>query len=172
MTVSEQELYGGSAKAVRCFVSKTFPRFFREEDIEDMTNEVALKAWKASDSYDPAKGAFYPWLWTIAKRVVLTHAEKLARERGRFTSLDDPEAAEASILDTYRGVEPPADSALLLEELQQTLLGKLPGERDQLILSWLVEGLEDGEIAERLGVSKQTVYMAVYHLRQRLRRAA
>ena len=172
LNISGEELMDYANKSIRSYVGKTFSNFFTKEDLEDLVMTTVEKAIRKADTYEPEKGTVGSWIWVIAKNAVLSEVDKQMRRRRRFTSLDDPKAADVSILDTYRGVEQPADSELLLEELEQTLFGKLPSERDRLILNWLLEGLDDGEIAERLGVSMQAVYMAIYHLRQRLKNVA
>ena len=172
MRVSENELWLTAEKALRGYVNKVFPEFFRKEDVEDMVVLTAEKAWRMDDKYDPARGTYFNWVWVIARSVVLTRAVRLKKERERFCSLDSMQSVDADDLDPCCGYEQPADSGLLEEELEETFLGKLASERDKLILCWLTDGLDDGEIAGRLGISKQAAYTAIFRVRNRLRRAA
>ena len=65
-----------------------------------------------------------------------------------------------------------ADSELLRDEYTEDLLGRLKQERDKRILLCLMQDMEYEEIARREGLSVHAVYMAVYHLRQRLGNSA
>lgn len=42
------------------------------ESAEDITADIFSKAWAKRGSYDPQKGTPKTWLWTIARRVVIT----------------------------------------------------------------------------------------------------
>ena len=168
LRISEQELWDNSSAAVRSYVKRVFPDFFCEADLQDMTSVVAPNAWARADTNDPAKGTVFSWMWKNAKNVVLTNVARLTRERGRFASLDDLQASGCTF-DTTLEPAPAADSQLLADELEETFFGHLKSERDRLIFLWLLDGLDRDEIAKRLGGSKQATYMAVHHLRQRLK---
>ena len=167
--ISDQEFYQNTQQAVRGFVNRVFPTFFRHEDVEDMVQETSIKAWQAADSYDPSRSLFN-WLWTIAKNVVLTQAKRLKRERDRFISFDSLDSGDLGLSDER--LEQPADACLLTDELQEFFLLNLPRERDRQIFGYLLDGLDDGEIAHRLEISKPAAYTAVCRVRSQLRNAA
>lgn len=169
--ISDQEFYKNTQQAVHGFVNRVFPTFFRHEDVEDMVQLTSIKAWRAANSYDPSR-PFFNWLWTIAKNVVLTQADRLKRERDRFTSLDSLDSGDTDPSDERLGLEQPVDACLLTDELQESLFQQLPGKRDRLILGYLLDGLDDGEIARRLEISKPAAYTAVCRVRSQLRNAA
>ena len=164
---SGQELLACATKAVRGYALKNFSSLFSNDDLDDLTQDVVYKVLAAADSLDPARPLF-PWVWTVAKHEVLSNVVRKQRELGRRVSLDAP-----GVIAAYdsRHAELPADAQLLADELAETLYGKLRTEREQLLFCWLHDELSDKEIAERLGVSDQTVYSAVFHLRGKLRSA-
>ena len=181
-TVSGDLLLETSRKAVYGYVNKVFPDFFRLEDVEDMIQDTAVKMLTARTPYDPERGSFYNLVWVAAKRVVLTRAARLKRERSLFTSIDrlysadsdDPDA-EYRTFDTLSALgeaDSPADSQLIADELQESFRSTLKGERDWLIFDWLNDDLDDGEIADRLGISKAAAYTAICRVRTRIRDAA
>ena len=163
---SGQELLDCARKAVNGYAPEHFPDLFTREDLEDMASEVALNACSAKTPYDPTRGPLFSWVWIIARNVVLTNVAK--KLRGRTLSIDAPEVIAAC--DSLYA-ELPADAQLLADELLETLCGQLHTEREQRILFLLRDEVKDKEIAEHLGVSDQTVYSAVFHLRDKLRSA-
>ena len=170
--ISQNELWTSSEKAVRGFTNSMFHGFFRDEDVQDMTVETATRLWRRLDAYDPTRGELDAWVWVIARNVVFTQAGRLKRERQRFTSLDDaaPEAWER--LDERLGLDRPADAQLLENEAEESLTAQVPAGRSRAILGYLLEGLDDGEIADRLGISKAAAYTAICRVRKEVRRAA
>ena len=161
-----------ASKAVSCFVKKQYSKFFSVEDIEDMTSEVTLRMWRARDSFDPSKGDFFHWVWTIAKNVVLSSALSKHNREDISGSFEDGEVKDDTSYSIFRGFEFGADKEVLLEEAEASLFSKLRSERDRKLLRWKLEGFEPQEIAKMTGLSVPAVYVAFYHLRQRLSAAA
>ena len=159
-------------KAVSAYVRKQYSKFFSEQDIEDMVSDVILRMWRGKDSYDTEKGDLFQWVWTIAKNVVRTCAlSKHNREEISF-SFENGEIQDDCPYSTYRGYEFGADREILFEEAQECLFDKLNSERDKLFLCWKLQDLDPKEMAERAGISVDAVYMVMFHLKQRLLRAA
>lgn len=153
-----------ATKAVRAYVNRYFNGFFSEDDMKDLTSEVVTRMWKAGETYNAAKGELFTWVWTIAKNAVKDAAEAKSRKDVLTDSIDDAADRVYSLVDADE-----ADKELLHDELVECLLDSLKQERDKRFLLWLLEGLDSKEIAEREGISPKKVYMAMYHLRERLR---
>ena len=156
-----------AAKAVNGYVYKKFNRFFSREEIEDMVSEVVLRMWKARDSYQEEKGGLPIWVGTIARNVVKSTA------KSKWKRSDINESMEDEIVSVVRAQkEFDTDAYLLKEEARNRLFARLNSERDKRFLTWQLEGYDAKEIAEKEGISVQKVYMALFHMRERLRPAA
>jgi len=93
------EIYDACAPTLRALVRRYFPRpFEREEAIQ----EIWLQVHRMAAAYEPARGAFLPWLRVVA----VNRCKELLRARGRRVDprleLGDPEA---------EGAEPEAAAA-------------------------------------------------------------
>ena len=153
-----------AAKAVKGYVSHKFAGYFTADDVEDLVAEVVMRMWARRETYDPTKGGEYPWIWTIAKNVVNDAAR--AKHNRENIGGDWNEEADNKAEKLFGDTE--ADTDMILDETMDGLLGRLSRERDRRILLYLAQELEYEEIAKREGMTVRAVYMAVYHLRQRL----
>ena len=170
-TMTTTEMIELANKTVKGFVNKKFPNFFSNDDIKDIVQDTVCRMWEKRDTYDPEKGTAFAWAWTIAKNKVLDAAAAKARRTGLFARFEDgeiPVDCEPYMVDANDYL---ADSELLYNERVDGLFNTLTSDRDKLLLAWVMDGLDNKEIAERLGVSVNTVYMATYHMRERLKRA-
>jgi RNA polymerase sigma-70 factor (ECF subfamily) len=144
------------------FDAKTFERtwndakddlggfFYRKgcntEDIEDLVQETALRAWRGSHQL---RGAFNPWVFAIARRVFFDYLKK-KKQDGEL-----PEDYE--IEDTSPGPSHIAAAKVLMEQC----LGELdPVARKCLVLHAL-EGINIRKIAELLDIPPSTAH---YHI--------
>lgn len=157
-----------AAKAVKSYVKTHFNGLFSAEDIEDLVSDVVLRMWGAKDSFDPAKGKEFSWIWTIAKNVVKDAAEACHKRTSISGDMDETAIYK---METMVGTDD-ADKELLQDEFAEDLLGRLRLERDKRLLLYLMEDMEFEEMAKREGISVHAVYMAVFHLRQRLNNSA
>src|SRR3954452_14671579 len=51
----------------------------RSADVADVVQETMLAAARSARTFDPAKGALWPWLWGIARLQVALHYRKQER---------------------------------------------------------------------------------------------
>lgn len=162
--IQEQDYLTMAAKAVRSYVSRKFNGFFSENDLEDLTSEVAMRMWAGRASFDPEKGKEFTWVWTIAKNVVKDAATAKSNRAniGAAWSDDVEKAAERMVSDDR------ADGELLRDEFVEDLYGRLRQERDRRLLLYLAQDMEYEEIARHEGLTLRATYMAIFHLRQRL----
>ena len=161
-----------ASKAVRGFVRKRFTHFFTEQDTEDIISEVVLRMWRGRESFDPEKGTLSTWIGTIARNAVLSAAEAKWHRADISAELDDGVIPDSCPYSTFRGYEFAPDRELLLGELMEGLFSRLRSERDRRFLAWKLEDLDADEMARREGISLENVYMVLFHMRERLRRAA
>jgi RNA polymerase sigma-70 factor (ECF subfamily) len=156
------EIYGRFSRRV---FGLCFHLLGSREDAEDATSEVFLKVRGALSRYDNSI-PFGAWATSIATNQCLDRL----RRRGREQRLFEPEPDETSI--PAAGLSPLAE--LLAEEQRDTLaraLAALPEHyRIPLALRYHAE-MSYGEIATRLGVTREQVGVALFRGKERLRRA-
>ena len=150
-----------ATKAVRGYVNRHFGGFFSEDDIEDIISEVVKRMWKARDTYDPTR-KFFSWLWKIGQNAVLDAADLKRRHDAAIDNLDENEHARTLVASNRADWD--INGTQLLERWNRILRQ----DRDKRLLQWMIEGYDPQEIAEKEGITVKQVYMAVYHLRERL----
>jgi RNA polymerase sigma-70 factor (ECF subfamily) len=125
-------------------------------DADDAVQETFLAAFRGLGSF--TYGASHlPWLYRIATNACLK-AIRTRRRKGA-SPLDEPESAPAPERDPVRDI----DARRALEELLETL-----DERGQEILvAHYVAGMDQGQIAEALGISRRAVVKRLSKLRGR-----
>jgi RNA polymerase sigma-70 factor, ECF subfamily len=85
-------------------------------DAEDLVQEIALRAWRAADSYDPQRASVRTWLFRIATNVCLTEL-KNARRRALPEDMSGPSPL------TEVGRHAPQPELPWLEPFPDALLG-------------------------------------------------
>jgi RNA polymerase sigma-70 factor (ECF subfamily) len=133
-------------------------------DPDDLVQEVALEAMRAFERFDPARGAFRPWLFGVATRVASALLRSSAR-RHAIAGVDplgsqDPHAEVTTISRRVRRDE-------ALTRLLDHVTGLDPIERDLLLYRGL-EGLEHAEVAELVGLGTEAATKRWLRLRERL----
>jgi len=113
-------------------------------DAEDVTQEVFVRVHRTLASLrDPV--AFPAWICRVARNVATDHARR-ARRRPAEASLPADHAAPS---------EPPGDEELRARVLR--CLARLPEAYRETLLLRLAEGLAGPEIAERTGLTPESV---------------
>ncbi len=136
------------------------------EDALDLSQEAFVRALRASRTLDPAR-PFYPWLYSILRRLCLNH---LRDGRVRRERLDQ---AGSWLVDEARDREAASDPERLAEreELRKRVAMAIqtlsPTRREVLVLREF-EGLRYAEIAALLDVPEGTVMSRLYAARKSL----
>lgn len=132
--------------------------FFRcgcpEEDAKDLTQEVALRAWRGFQSL---RGDFGPWVYSIKKKVFADYVRSRRREIRGDGSLEPPE----SRTDPGIGAVLKTTLARCMQELDTV-------ERECLYYHDYL-GIKYEEIGEKLGISRSNAHYKVENARMRLR---
>lgn len=133
---------------------------------EDLVAEVWVRAWRGFAEFDENAG-FRPWVFRIAKNVLLESFRKLQRsgpaEAGPSTRLFQLHNLPESATNVSRRVARSESVALLLEWVRG-----LDEEQQQLFLHCGLEGLSYAEAAERMDLQRDTVAKRWQTLRERL----
>jgi RNA polymerase sigma-70 factor, ECF subfamily len=145
-------------------------------EAEDLVQETMLRAWKASDQYDPARASVRTWLYRIATNVCLTALAGRAR-RPLPSGLGEPSQDPAAPLtpafdipwlqpfpDARYDVGTRADLRLALVAAMQVLP---PRQRAVLVLREVLE-FTAAEVATQLSTTVAAVNSALQRARAAL----
>lgn len=130
---------------------------------QEVVQEVFLRAWRRSDTYDPSVASLRVWLFAIARNVVIDEVRRIRVRPWRRELTDDPES----------GAEPvgPADDALVDSWLVEEALRRLRPEHRQAIVETYLRGRPHAEVAAEAGVPVGTVRSRVFYGLKALRLA-
>jgi RNA polymerase sigma-70 factor (ECF subfamily) len=153
-------------------------RMVGEREAEDLTQEVFVKVDRALDGFR-GESSLSTWLYRIATNAALDRRRSPSFQRSAPYSLAD-DAGETGDEAETAGREarvgegaPSAEQQLIRREMSECIrdfVERLPDNyRTALVLSEM-EGLKNGEIAEVLGVSLETVKIRLHRARAKLRK--
>jgi len=134
------------------------------EEAEEVVQDVFWQLWNARLQYDPARGRFSTWLFSVARFRCLDRLRRHGRAPLR-ASLAELEATQAP--DDQEG------EAFLVERSKEVraVLARLPGQQRAAIELAFFHGLTHEEIAERTGDALGTVKSRIRRGLARLREA-
>jgi RNA polymerase sigma factor (sigma-70 family) len=150
-------------------------RGLQEADAADLTQEVLRTVAGSAGrlDYDPRRGAFRSWLYTIARNRI--HDFFAARRRETPASGD---SAVQVVLEQQPAPDPDDDSALWREEYEQGLFHvaaqKVRGDFEestwQAFWQVAVEAKPAADVADTLGLTLGAVYIAKSRVLARLKK--
>ena len=156
-------------------IRRYLARIVGERDAEDLTQTVFLKASQGLNDFR-GESTLSTWIYRIAANTAADWMRSPSFRRAiEWLPLDVPfDGERADHATEEHGKLPPADQVLVRREMNQCIrqvLDELPVDyRDAMTLSD-IEGLKNAEIAERLGVSVDTVKIRLHRARAMLRKA-
>jgi len=147
-------------------VHRTVYRMTRDTALaEDLAQEAFLRAFLHVRRFDPKRGPFSTWLFTIVRNLCRSHLTREMLRSRVFRVLEGQGSA----------AEPPRQRARLLDEEAEGLLRHsledLPPDYRLAFLLRAYEHLPYAEIARVLGVRTGTAKSRVHRARSRLREA-
>lgn len=128
-------------------------------DVEDLTQEVFLRAWNSIRGYQP-RNPFLAWLFTIAHNRVIDYYRKKGRQLE--TTLDDLPLSTG-------GAEDPEMEEMVDRDTVRRLIAHLSGDEQQVLMLRFVEGLDYSDVASALGKSQGAVRVIQLRALRRLR---
>ena len=132
-----------------------------EKDVDDITQQVILKAWKALPEfeYDSSRGRFKNWLAQMTRNVVLTFFRSRQREQNRYDEFEKQSTGVDSEFDQM--IE--AQWKLAIGEMAwENIKGRF-SEDAVKCFEYIKQGYKNKDIAQTLGIDANTV--AVYKKR-------
>ena len=139
MTADEKErLYTEYRGKVTSYIRS---RIYNESDVEDLCEDVFVKAFSCADDYDPSKASVGTWIYTITKNTVIDYCR-----RARPTE---------EIPEDVPGDSSPEDEVTNAEMLRELAgaLEDLPDELTDVIVLHYYDRMPLTEIAGTLGIS-------------------
>jgi RNA polymerase sigma-70 factor (ECF subfamily) len=120
---------------------------------EDLVQEVFLKVWRSSNTFDPARSSFSTWLYRVTRSVALDLYRKRAR---RIRQVSDGQLHIAAERDSSAGPQELVDESWLSWRVSRALEVLDAPHREVIDLAYF-GGLSQREISERTGVPLGTV---------------
>jgi RNA polymerase sigma factor (sigma-70 family) len=132
---------------------------------EEVVQEVFLKVWRSSHTFDSSRGSFSTWLYRMTRNVALD----LYRKRtSRIRPVPDGDSQIAAARDSSAGPEQIVDDSWLSWRMSRALEGLGETQREVIELAYF-QGLSQREISQRTGVPLGTVKTRTYSAMKRLR---
>jgi RNA polymerase sigma-70 factor (ECF subfamily) len=159
-----EQLYDRHSRIVYALVLRILQQ---ASTAEEVVQEIFLQLWRNAGSYQAARGAFVPWLLTLARNRALDHLRlKSERQRRREDQAEEPPLIAA-----------PSEYEAALDEKRRAervrlLLGSLNPQQKKAIEMAYFEGLSHSEIAaalkEPLGTVKSWIRNGLLRLKEGL----
>ena len=167
-----REAQGGALEAFEELVRRHEGRLFNflcqkmrsRQDAEDMAQKTFITAWRRLELFR-AEASFVTWLYTIARRLVISHY----RKHGKVT-LCELDAAEPVLVET----DTPADECRRAEEhsaLWRVARAALKDEAFDMLWMRYSDQLRIAEIAAALGRTETSVKVMLHRARKTLAHA-
>ena len=147
-------------------VFATLSRYERDRGrVEDMAQDVFVKAWRHLKKFDPLKAPFENWLSRMATNAALNHvrAEKRFREQVPISQLGESALEWLQQHDDSA----PLEAMEAREILNRCMVDLSPDE--QLILTMAeIEGRTSPEISQLTGKAAGTIRVALHRAKHKL----
>ena len=139
--------YAARAGRVRAYFQRCG---FKSFDVEDLTQETFIRAYRSIETFDPDKGKAGAWLGAIARNLARSHWSR--RSAGEPF---DSQLAEAM----YADPDNPSDTAQTREELDALAdcIRQLPAMLALLVRLRYVEGRTTRGVAQAASMAESTV---------------
>lgn len=145
-----------------------------EKEAEDLTQAVFIRVSQALQNFR-GESSLATWIYRIAANVVADKVRSPSfRDNCQESPADGLTAATTDDPNIWTGeILPAIDQNLIRKEMNECIRGivdKLPEQSRAVIKLSEFEGLKNGEIAERLGTSLETVKIRLHRARVRLKK--
>ncbi len=148
------EIFNRYKGGLKVHVSKVVPSW----DVEDVCMQTFLKAFLHIDSYNPEKGEFRTWLYTIGWNTALDLAGKKKREMDYMPTTSIEGDADSTV--NVSTQEKPADEAISNQEDYDKLIGYINGLSPlyrEIAIYRFIDEKDYNEIAQKTDLPLNTV---------------
>jgi RNA polymerase sigma-70 factor (ECF subfamily) len=154
------DLYAAHGGRVKAYLLRSG---FEPADADDLLQETFLRVFKSLDRFDPARGAFAPWLGAIARNV----ARRQWRKRRQPENFDPQLAEEMFASDENPSEQPQRQEAY---DALEDCLAALDDQPANLIRLRYVDGLTTRGLAQQTNLPESTVRLRLAEARAALSR--
>jgi RNA polymerase sigma-70 factor, ECF subfamily len=129
------------------------------EDVEDLTAETFIRAWKARQRFDGDKDAAIGWLIRIAKRLVIDdYRRRTVRTTHSLPADPRPESMpEPSAVESDQ------------QRILHALLADLSDEQREILTLRYMLGWRIGDIAKYVGVTENNISVSIHRMLTKIR---
>ena len=132
---------------------------------EELVQEVFLKVWRLSESFDSSRASFSTWLYRVTRSVALDLHRKRAR---RIRPVSDENSQMTATRDSSPGPQEIVDDSWLSWQISRALEGLGGAHREVIELAYF-RGLSQREISQQTGLPLGTVKTRTSSALKRLR---
>jgi RNA polymerase sigma-70 factor (ECF subfamily) len=132
---------------------------------EEVVQEVFLKVWRSSQTFDPSRGDFSTWLYRVARNVALDLYRKRA---SKIRPILDGDSRIAAARDSSASPEEVVEDSWLSWRMSRALEELGAAQREVIELAYF-QGLSQREISQRTGMPLGTVKTRTSSAMKRLR---
>ncbi len=136
----------------------------KEEENEDLEQEVYVKVWKNADKYKE-QGSFSSWITTVAKNVSKDYLKSAYRKKQAITTSDE------NVLVIIQDKKFSPEKKLIQTERQKQIIkaiNELRPKFKEVILLCEIEGLSYEECSKKLKCPLGTVKSRLYNAKKEL----
>ncbi len=130
------------------------------EEVEDLTCDTFMRAWKGRSRFHGDEHDALCWLFTIARRLVIdTHRRRKVHPESVALSLDDVNVEWM----VFSSTAPPEEQALSREQLSHLwhVLQSLPDDKREVLVLRYMLGWKVREIAQYINKQENTVSVSI-----------
>ena len=132
---------------------------------EELVQEVFLKVWRSSHTFDSSRGSFSTWLYRVTRNLASDYYRKRTR---RVDLVSDKDPFISATRDSSPGPQEIVDDSWLSWRMSRALEGLGAAHREVIELAYF-QGLSQREISRRTGVALGTVKTRTTSALKRLR---
>jgi len=132
---------------------------------EELVQEVFLKVWRSSHTFDSSRGSFSTWLYRVTRNLASDSYRKRTR---RVNPVSDKDSYISATRDSSPGPQEIVDDSWLSWRISRALEELDPSHREVIELAYY-QGLSQREISRRTGVALGTVKTRTSRALKRLR---
>src|SRR5215208_7161514 len=132
---------------------------------EELVQEVFLKVWRSSHTFDSSRGSFSTWLYRVTRNLASDYYRKRTR---RVNLVSDKDSFISATRDSSPGPQEIVDDSWLSWRISRALEELDAPHREVIELAYY-QGLSQREISQRTGVALGTVKTRTTSAMKRLR---